>query len=74
MITEAKYAIKIYLRGDEPTRRTTHAVQTTLNAIGSALKFTKPKAFPFQNLTTVGKALADQFDTVDDVVVRRRSR
>ena len=73
-ITAAKDAINtLYLKSDEPTRRTTHAVQTTLIAIGSALKFNAPNKFPLQNLTAVGRALADQFDTVDDVVVRRRS-
>lgn len=73
-ITNAKDAINtLYLSSDEPTRRTTHAVQTTLNAIGSALKFTNPSKFPFQNLTAVGKALADQFDTVDDVYKKKRS-
>jgi hypothetical protein len=72
-IIRARDAIsELYLKSDEPTRRTTHAVQTTLIAIGSALKFTSPKQFPFKNLTTVGKALADQFDTVEDVHQKSR--
>jgi len=73
-IIRARDAIsELYLKSDEPTRRTTHAVQATLVAIGSALKFTSPKQFPLQNLNAVGRALADQFDTVDDVVGRRKS-